>query len=470
MDETSTAGQALSGATLQRPGLQRLIRFVQGQQIDVVVAEGIDRISRSMSDMSILFDLFVNANIRLLTLHEGEVSDLHVGMKGTMNKVFLKDLKERIRRGQAGRTKQGFVMGKAPFGYRTVFGLFDLNGQPQAGVKEIDPVTAQVVKDIFQMYADGLSASAITREMNGRGISRPRAKNWSESHVRSILENRFYTGEVSYRKTTNYRDPLTGKVRVKKLPPSEWIVTQNEALRIISDTLWRQVQARRAKLVPPTPRTPKKDFASHQRVLTDYVFCGACGKVKHVANRGRYVCAGNRYDKTCTNARGTNESDARAVLFEALLKVAAKLPPLRPTILQAYEEDIRRRHDLDRREAETQEKIDRLMQAIEDGIDYRQSVERIKALQAEKARLKEAKAFEVIPTIGTEEEITAKIIRTLDLLRTETEREPVREMLAVIRPRIVMTPIPDRYRGETIAIELPDTPEPWARFWISLQR
>jgi hypothetical protein len=192
--------------------------------------------------------------------------------------------------------------------------------------------------------------------------------------------------------------------------------------------------------------------------------------VKHIANRGRYVCSGNRYDKSCDNARGTNESDARAALFEALLKAAAKLPPLRPTILQAYEEDIRRRHDLDRRKAETQEKIDRLMQAIEDGIDYRQSVERIKALQVEKARLKEAKAFEIIPTIGTEEEITAKIIRTLDLLRTETEREPVRDMLAVIKPRIVMTPIPDRYRGETIAIELPDTPEPWARFWILLQQ
>jgi hypothetical protein len=110
------------------------------------------------------------------------------------------------------------------------------------------------------------------------------------------------------------------------------------------------------------------------------------------------------------------------------------------------------------------------MQAIEDGINYSQSVERVKALQVEKARLKEAKAFEVIPTIGTEEEITAKITRTLDLLRTETDREPVREMLATLKPRIVLTPIPDRYRGETIAIELPDSPEPWVRFWISLQR
>ncbi len=469
VDVTVFNDAALSGATIQRPGVQRLIRFVQGRQFDVIVAEGIDRLSRSMSDMSILFDMFVNANIRLLTIHEGEVSDLHVGMKGTMNKVFLKDLKDRIRRGQAGRTREGYVMGKSPFGYRDVKGLVDLQGKRLAGVKEIDPNAAQAVKDIFLMYANGVSVAKIAREMNLRGIPRPRAAIWLESHIRKIMENRFYTGEISYNKTTTYRDPLTGKVRVKKLPPTEWVIAQNEDLRIISDELWNAVQARRARLLPPPPKRPQKDFSSHQRVLTDYVFCGACGRVKHVANMGRYVCAGNRYEKICANARGTREPEARAALFEALTRASCKLPPLRPTILKAYEEDIRRRHDLDRRGVEVQEKIDRLMQAIEDGINFSQAVERIKALQIEKARLKEAKTFEVIPSIGTEEEIAAKITHAFDLLRTEPEREPVREMLAVIKPRIIMTPISGQYRGETISIELPKDPEPWARFWILLQ-
>jgi DNA invertase Pin-like site-specific DNA recombinase len=461
------ADAAISAATLNRPGIQRLIHHVRGGQIDVVVAEGIDRLSRSMADMANLFDLLVNANVELHTLHEGIVSDLHIGMKGTMNRVHLKDLKHRIRRGQAGRTQEGFVMGVAAYGYRVIRGVVDAKGRTVNGLKEIVPEEAKIVIRIFEEYAAGKPLQEISRDLTIEQIS---GRRWYKKTLSVMLRNPIYKGDIVYGRRKKVRDPVTGKVGWKPRPKSDWLTVHREEFRIISDDLWQQVQDRRTKLGPAKPRTPKKDFASHQRVLTDYVFCGACGSVKHVARFGRYVCAGNRYHKTCGNARGTQEPEAREALFEALLKAAKKFPPLRPTILQAYEEDIRRRHDLDRREAEVQGKIDRLMQAIEDGIDYSQSVERVKALQVEKARLKEAKAFEVIPTIGTEKDITAKITRTLDLLRTETDREPVREMLAVIKPRIVMTPIPDRYRGETIAIELPDSPEPWVRFWISLQR
>lgn len=471
VEVTTFKDAALSGTTLNRPGLQRLIRFVQGQQIDVVITEGLDRLSRSIGDIDMLFTLLTNAGIRLLTLHEGEVSDLHVWIKGGMSKMYLKDLHARIRRGQAGRTLDGYVMGQAPYGYRSIRGVIDTqSGRPIAGLKEIAPDEAAIILKIFEEYVAGKKIREITRELNEAGVPCRRARQWRDKTISSFLLNPFYKGEVIYQRTTAVRDPLTGKVKRKQLPRSDWVISKREDLRIVSDKLWLAAEARRKRLAPKRSIKPKKEFASHQRVLTDYVFCGACGRVKHIANRGRYVCTGNRYEKTCGNARGTGEPEARETLFKALLKAVKRLPPLRPTILKAYEEDIRRRHDLDRREAEVQEKIDRLMQAIEDGIDYAQSVERVKALQFEKARLKEAKTFEAIPTIGTEEEITAKITRTLDLLRTETDREPVREMLAAIKPRIVMTPIQGQYRGETIAVELPKDPEPWARLWISLQQ
>jgi hypothetical protein len=361
-------------------------------------------------------------------------------------------------------------MGPVTFGYRGIYGVVDANGHAVAGLKEINPEEAKIVQRVFQEYVDGKSLRSIARDLTVEGIPRRRAATWTDNSASAMLKNPLYRGEVIYRRTTNIRDPLTGKISRKKVPREDWTTSIREDLRIISEDLWRAAQARRKRIAEPQQQLQKKkDFASHQRVLTDYIFCGWCGAVKHVANQGRYVCSGNRYTQTCKNSRGIKEPVARKALFGALDSAIGKLPPIRDAILKFYEADIRRKHDLDLRLIKAQEKIDRLMGAVEDGINIADAITRIKALQAEKVRLKETSSFEAVPAIPTETEIKDALQRGVDLLRGEVEREPVRAMLAVIKPRIIMTPIPDQYRGETISIELPKDPEPWARFWILLQ-
>lgn len=240
---------ALSGATLHRAGIQKLIQYVQGEQLDVVVAEGIDRLSRSIADMAIFFDLLANAGVRLLTIHEGEVSDLHVGMKGAMNKVFLKDLKERIKRGQLGRMQDGYVMSAALFGYRTVRGVVDAKGRTVNGVRAIDPEKAEIVRKIFTLYAGGRPAAVIAKDIDDLGVKRPRSACWREDSIREMLDNPFYIGKIIRQRTRRQRDPLTGKIKVIQLPPEEWVSIHNEELRIISDELWQAVQLRRQRVI-----------------------------------------------------------------------------------------------------------------------------------------------------------------------------------------------------------------------------
>lgn len=240
-------------------------------------------------------------------------------------------------------------------------------------------------------------------------------------------------------------------------------------MRIVSDDLWREAQIRLLAGKEKVAR-PRKEFASHQRVLTDYIFCGICGAVNHVAHEGRYVCSGNRYYHSCRNARGTKEHEARKALFAVLEKTAMHLPPLRPSVLQIYDAEIRRRDELDRRRVDIVDRIDRLMQAIEDGIDRATTVARIKALQAEQTKLAKTIHFEAIPRIGTDLEIRDDLLHGLDQLRSETEREPVREMLLILKPRIVMTPITGQYRGETISIDVPKEVNLWARLWVLFQQ
>jgi site-specific DNA recombinase len=76
----------ISGASMiLRPGIQTLLQDSQRQQFDVVLAEALDRISRDQADVATLFKHLRFAGVQIVTLAEGEISELHVGLKGTMN-------------------------------------------------------------------------------------------------------------------------------------------------------------------------------------------------------------------------------------------------------------------------------------------------------------------------------------------------------------------------------------------------
>ncbi len=87
---------AISGATTVRPGYQALIEDARNATFDVIVAEALDRLSRDQEDVAGLFKRMQFAGVRIITLAEGEISELHVGLKGTMNALFLKDLPRRL--------------------------------------------------------------------------------------------------------------------------------------------------------------------------------------------------------------------------------------------------------------------------------------------------------------------------------------------------------------------------------------
>jgi len=71
--------------------------------VDIVIAEALDRLSRDQEDIARIYKRLSFAQVTLVTLAEGEINELHNGLKGTMNALFLKDLANKTRRGQRGR-------------------------------------------------------------------------------------------------------------------------------------------------------------------------------------------------------------------------------------------------------------------------------------------------------------------------------------------------------------------------------
>ena len=165
----------ISGASTVRSGYQALLAAARDGAFDVVVAEALDRLSRDQEHVAALFKQLSFAGIRIVTLSDGEISELHVGLKGTMNALFLKDLADKTRRGLRGRIEAGKSAGGISYGYQVVRQL-DANGEPVRGGRVIDVAQAKVVCRIFAMFAGGTSPIAIAKALNAERVPGPEGR------------------------------------------------------------------------------------------------------------------------------------------------------------------------------------------------------------------------------------------------------------------------------------------------------
>src|SRR5829696_1438611 len=162
---------AISGATLLRSGFQALMRDALNRRFDVVLAESLDRFSRDQEDTAGLFKRLTFAGVNVVTLAEGDITHLHIGFKGTMNALFLKDLAAKTHRGLRGRIEDGKSAGGLCYGYRVVKALS--GGNVTTGEREIDPEQAAVVARIFRDCVAGVSPEAIVKTLNREGVAGP---------------------------------------------------------------------------------------------------------------------------------------------------------------------------------------------------------------------------------------------------------------------------------------------------------
>jgi DNA invertase Pin-like site-specific DNA recombinase len=157
------ADRAISGASAIRPGYQALLAAVVDGRIDTVLAEALDRLSRDQEDIAALHKRLRFLGVRLVTVSEGEIGDLHVGLKGAMNALYLKDLADKTRRGLKGRVRAGRSGGGLCYGYDVVPG-------EERGGRTINADEAAIVRRIFTEFAAGRSPKAIARRLNDDGI------------------------------------------------------------------------------------------------------------------------------------------------------------------------------------------------------------------------------------------------------------------------------------------------------------
>lgn len=194
---------AISGATMERPGMLRLLAAVKAGRVGSVVAEGLDRLSRSLKDIAALHETLSYHGVPIWTAHEGRITELHVGLKGTMNALFLRDMKAKVKRGQAARVAAGFAAGSRAYGYRVVRGVVDGKGRNVNGVREINEAEAEVIRRIFREFAAGKKVTEIVAGLNQDRIPSPAGGLWKRNALmggakkqEGILRNEIYLGKL----------------------------------------------------------------------------------------------------------------------------------------------------------------------------------------------------------------------------------------------------------------------------------
>ncbi len=459
---------AVSGSSvILRPGVQTLLEDAAHGEFDVVLAEALDRVSRDQADVAVLYKHLRFAGVGIFTLAEGEIDELHVGLKGTMNALFLKDLAAKTHRGQRGRVEAGKAGGSLGYGYDVVKAL-DAAGEPVRGERRINEQQAGIVRRIFREFANGTSPRAIARRLNDEGIPGPRGKRWSDNTLRGhaargtgLLNNELYVGRLVWNRQRRALNPETGRKVSRINPREEWVVAEVPHLRILGDDLWQAAKDRQeesaekyAAVIAGVRRAHANPLnATHRprHLLSGLLECGVCGGAYAKRGQDRYACSNHARTDGCTNRR----SIRRAVLEERVLaglKHRLMAPEAAAEAIRAYAEETNRLNRErrasgagDRKElAAVEKKIATMIAAIEDGGYVRGMSDRLRELEARQDELAERLASapadfpDIHPNVAGI--YRRKVARLADALKHPEDRDEAATAIRGLIERIVLSP------------------------------
>ena len=397
------ADEGVSGTTpiAMRAGGKALLADALAKRFEVLIVEGLDRLSREIGEAETIVKRLEHRGVRIIGTADGYDSSTK-GRKvmrvarGLVNELYLDDLREKTHRGLAGQFDRGFHAGGRTYGYTTAPDD-DGRGRRMA----IHDTEAAVVRWIFEQFADGHSTRHIAHLLNERGTRSARGGAWAVSALQGssgkglgMLNNELYIGRVVWNRRQWLKDPETGRRHYVERPQSEWQTREAPELRIVSAELWQRGQDRTRRGPARGTRTGKG--AIPRTLFAGVLRCHACGAAFTAINPKRYGCSAHR-DRGAAVC-GSAVTVSREVLDKRLLAEVREnlLSPEALTLLQrdvaAVLADMRREVAGDEATAPRQLKvldaeIGRLVEAVATMGISPALQQRLRAAEVERERL-----------------------------------------------------------------------------------
>lgn len=241
--------EGISGSHLaNRPGIGALLVAALDGKFEGVIAEDLSRISRDQADTANFFKKMVFLGVPVETVSDGLINELHIGLKSTMNALYLKDLSDKTHRGVIAAVLRGGVPGGQLYGYNLVHAL-DEFGEPIRGKRKVNEEQAAIIREIFEYYAEGRKLKHICDDLNRQGIDSPKGGKWAPSSLvgsfvrqTGMLRQTLYNGFVTFNKLQYRKHPENGKRLSIVRPEKEWITVPIPELSILKEETFLKVQ------------------------------------------------------------------------------------------------------------------------------------------------------------------------------------------------------------------------------------
>ena len=291
-----------SGTNFDRPDFMRLMEDIKKGKINCVIVKDLSRLGRNYilvgQYLEMIFPMlnirFISVNDRIDSIKDpASINNALVSFKNVMNDEYCRDISNKVRSSlDRKRTKGEFIGSFASYGY--------MKDPDDHHHLIVDPVAAEVVKNIFDWFLQGTSILGIAKRLNHMGIPNPSAYKrqcglnykhpagqldsaWPDSSVKRVLKNRLYVGDMVQNKnrTKSY------KVQVSVAVPEEnWVIVPNMHEAIIDREKFETVQQ---LLMRDTRTSPG---INHVSIFAGYIRCADClramGKKSVAQSYGKY--------------------------------------------------------------------------------------------------------------------------------------------------------------------------------------
>jgi DNA invertase Pin-like site-specific DNA recombinase len=311
------ADEGIRGSVGDRPDLKRLQDLIRSgvKCTDLYIFDK-SRLARDREIAARLHNFFDYHKVRVHYVANGMVSGSHGfnlqhAIYSAFDQQFSCTLGENVKRGHRHRFETG---------YRSVRVVDPVSpkGGRQSGTLGsrlvINEDEAEVVRRIFQLFADGGSMMGIAKALNRDRIPSPQnsrarkqGSQWCSSAIQDILHNEKYKGVYVWNATYQSEHPKSGLLMKVKKAEHEVIRLERPEIRIVLDTLWDAAAARLAGMQDKQVRRVQGGYnraTNRPYLYSGFLYCGECRQkliVNGLQGKARYKCKTARLHRGCNN-------------------------------------------------------------------------------------------------------------------------------------------------------------------------
>ena len=273
------ADEGISGTQAKkRPEFLKMIRLCRQGKIDIILTKSLSRFARNTVECLDYLRELKSLGVAVISEKENiNTLTAESEMLITIMSCFAQAESESISRNVAWGKRQSFKSGNVPMQYKKLLGY----KKGKDDLPEIVPEEAEIVKEIFHSYLDGMSLKQIADLLNSREVkTKHKGTAWRSEVIRSILVNEKYTGDALLQKTY-ITDCITKKSRKNNGELPMYLV-KNHHEPIISRADFNRTQeeiARRSAkkaIINKINKTEQGKYSA-KYALTDLLVCGECG-------------------------------------------------------------------------------------------------------------------------------------------------------------------------------------------------